>query len=279
VPPTTTSIASRGAGLLSRLLPGERVTFATGYPSAQAAVDAAPASWASRLPAPLQDVRAGDAALFDDPRMVWAFESFGGLDGMSVVELGPLEGGHSYMARQAGASQVTAVEANPRAFLKCLIVKELLSLDGVSFLCGDALEYLDQGGEQFDLCVACGILYHMVEPARLIDLISRRAKRLVMWTHIYDRDAVAQTRPLQKRLGPEITLSHNGYSYRAHRYSYGADHSLGGFCGGTQPHAHWLPREELFRTLEHFGWGDIEVAFDERTPNGPALILVATRQE
>lgn len=268
---------ARSSGLLARVLPREAEAFATGAPSAQSAVDAVPVAWASRLPPPLQDVRAGEAPLFEDPRMAWAFERLGGLEGRTVVELGPLEGGHSYMAQTAGASHVTAVEANPRAFLKCLVVKELLGLDRCSFLCGDALEYLELGEEQFDVCVACGILYHMTEPIRLLELISRRASRLVMWTHFYDREA-RDIEGMDKRLGPAETMEHGGFRYRAHRHHYRLDARLAGFWGGTQPYSLWLPREDLLAALAHFGWRDVEIAFEEKHhPHGPALALVATR--
>jgi hypothetical protein len=48
----------------------------------------------------------------------------------------------------------------------------------------------------------------------------------------------------------------------------------------VQRHSTWLPRAELLRALEHFGWTGIEVGFDEPDhPNGPALALVASRAE
>jgi hypothetical protein len=253
-------------------------SFATNAPTPQTAVDAVPDAWASRFPAPLQHVRAGDAPLFEDPRIAWGFDRLGGVEGRTVLELGPLEGGHSYMAQIAGASHVTAVEANDKAYLKCLVVKELFGLDRCSFLCGDALEFLAAGDEKFDLCIASGILYHMVEPVRLIELISSRARRLIMWTHFYDDDALANRR-LAKRLGAAQASEHAGFAHRVHRHRYGSDTRLGGFCGGTQPYSHWLPREELLRALAHFGWGDVEIAFEEKShPNGPALALVATRR-
>ncbi|MEA2638197.1 MAG: hypothetical protein QOE18_1254, partial [Chloroflexota bacterium] len=160
----------------------------------------------------------------------------------------------------------------------CRRVKELFGLDRCSFLCGDALEFLAAGDEKFDLCIASGILYHMVEPVRLIELISSRARRLIMWTHFYDDDALANRR-LAKRLGAAQASEHAGFAHRVHRHRYGSDTRLGGFCGGTQPYSHWLPREELLRALAHFGWGDVEIAFEEKShPNGPALALVATRR-
>lgn len=268
-----TAVARRLA--LGRLLGSAGLV--TTAPSAQTAVDAVSDAWASRLPPPLQGVSAGHIDLFEDPRITWAFDNIGGVDGRTVLELGPMEAAHSYMAQQAGASHVTCVEANTKAFLKCLVVKELLQLDRCAFLCGDVLEYMAASNEDFDVCIACGILYHMTEPVKMLDLISRRASRLVMWTHVYD-DAALSNRHLAKKLGPATEVEHDGFRHRVHRYDYGVQTRLSGFCGGTQPYTNWLPRDELVRALTHFGWSDIRIGFDEpHHPHGPALALSAVR--
>src|SRR5687767_8820563 len=107
-------------------------------PSNQAMLDIFKGEWSSRMPAETGLVTSpGQAGLFEDPRIAWAGQMFQGFEGKSVLELGPLEGGHSYMMQQAGASKVIAVEANNRAFLKCLIVKQILNLTNVQFLFGD----------------------------------------------------------------------------------------------------------------------------------------------
>jgi hypothetical protein len=275
VPLSTTSLLNRGSRFIGRFAPLNGVGFVRTAPSPQTAVDAVGDAWASRFPPPLQHVRAGQTRLFDDPRIAWGFDRLGGVVGRTVLELGPLEGAHSYMAQAAGASRVTAIEANTKAFLKCLVVKELLDLDRCSFLCGDVVEYLLASNEQFDVCIASGILYHMVEPVRLIDLISRRAARVIIWTHFYDDQARAN-RGLGKRLGRAQAMEYGGFHHHVHRHRYGFDTRLAGFWGGTRPYSHWLSREDLLRALAHFGWRDVEIAFEELShPNGPALTLVA----
>jgi hypothetical protein len=277
---SASSVISRGAAVARRLaisrLSARRALVQTG-PSAQHAVDAVPDSWASRLPAPLQDVRAGEAKLFEDDRIAWGLRNLGGVSDLSVLELGPLEAAHSYMAQQAGARRVTAVEANTNAFLKCLVVKELLGLDRCSFLCGDVLDYMAATDEVFDLCIACGILYHSTEPVRMLELISRCSTRLLMWTHVYDPVA-RERKHLERRLGSATEVVHDGYRHVVHRHTYGLDRKLAGFCGGTSPYSNWMPRDELIRALEHFGWRDITIGFDEpRHQNGPAIALTAVR--
>ena len=72
---------------------------------------------------------AGQVPLFNDDRISWFAEQINSnFEEFSVLELGPLEGGHSYMFEQLGAKEITAIEANSRAFLKCLIIEELLNL-------------------------------------------------------------------------------------------------------------------------------------------------------
>jgi len=250
--------------------------FETRAPSPQTAVDAIPGPWASRFPPPHEDVQAGESALFDDPKVRWGLERLGGVADRTVVELGPLEGGHSAMAHRGGAARVVSVEANRQAFLKCLVTKELLGLERCSFLCGDVMAYLETTGERFDVCIASGVLYHMAEPVRLLDLISRRASRLYLWTHYYDAAMIAGT-PLERRIGARAVAEVAGFRHALHRHRYGVGTRLPGFWGGTKPYSNWITRGDLLGALRHFGWRDVEVAFEEAHAHGPALALVATR--
>ena len=100
------------------------------------------------------------AARLRDPRVAWAITALGGVEGRQVLEVGPLEGGHTWMLEQAGAARVIAVEANARALLRCLIVKELVGLPRTTFLLGDALAYLDASPPPFDAALAAGVLSH-----------------------------------------------------------------------------------------------------------------------
>jgi hypothetical protein len=256
---------------------GRHERFATGAPSPQTALDAVPGGWASRVPLP--GVIAGQSELFADPRVEWAIAELGGVDGAKCVELGPLEGGHSYMLERAGASQVVAVEANRDAFLKCLIVKELFGLQNCSFLRGDVTEYLNVTEDRFDVCWCAGILYHMVEPLQLIDLVSQRASRLYMWTHYYDASKLPPGEPKGRAFanGKSSEAVYQGYRHQLHRHEYGVATRFRDFFGGTRAHSNWLTFEGLMGALEHFGWTDIRTQVDEDHPHGPAVNLVALR--
>jgi hypothetical protein len=263
---------------LRALSRGERDRFVTAAPSPQTAIDAVSTGWASRLPLP--GVSSGESELFTDPRVDWAIEELGGVSGARCVELGPLEGGHSYMLEKAGAGSVTAVEANRDAYLKCLIVKELFGLQRCSFLSGDVVEYLKATDEQFDVCWCAGILYHMVNPVQLIDLISQRASRLYMWTHYYDAAKLALSENKGRAFANSTTgeAVHKGYRHQLHRQDYGGTNGLRGFWGGTRPFSNWLTLEGLMGALEHFGWSEVRTEVDEDHPHGPSINLVAVRR-
>src|SRR5438270_13840949 len=77
-------------------------------PSAQTALDIFDGEWASCLPPPLGQARAGRIGLFDDRRIHWLVDQLGGVAGRRVLELGPLEAGHTYMLDRAGVKSTLA---------------------------------------------------------------------------------------------------------------------------------------------------------------------------
>ncbi|HET8630288.1 MAG TPA: hypothetical protein VFL91_22955, partial [Thermomicrobiales bacterium] len=58
-------------------------------------------------------LRAGTVPLFEDARITWAAEQFGGFAEKTVRELGPLEGAHTTMLERLGATSITAIEVAP----------------------------------------------------------------------------------------------------------------------------------------------------------------------
>ena len=98
-------------------------------PNIQNSIDIFKGEWASQIPG---NIESGDAKLFEDGRVL-AFENqLGAYAGLRILELGPLEGAHSYMMSQRGAREVISIEANSRAYLKCLLVKNLFNLSNLS---------------------------------------------------------------------------------------------------------------------------------------------------
>lgn len=251
-------------------------SYVTSAPGPQNAVDIFQGEWSSILPPPLTDIQAGSHGLFNDPRVTWFAEQVGGVEGRSVLELGPLEGGHSFMLERLGAREVIAIEANTRAYLKCLIIKELLDLRRVRFLCGDFREYLRTDGTDFDVVFACGVLYHMRNPAELIALMAQRCRQhLFLWTHYFVPSLSASHPSRFTTLEGEYA----GFRHTLYRQQYGSATFSSCFCGGTAPFCCWMSRDDILRCLDYFGFNDIRIGFDQPDhPNGPAFAVTATRR-
>ena len=247
-------------------------------PCPQNAVDIFRGEWASKFPGPLADVAAGSAPLFEDPRILWAVEQMGGVRDRTILELGPLEAGHTFMLERAGAASVLAVEANTRAYLKCLVAKELTGITRSQFVCGDFVEYLRGCGARFDACVASGVLYHMRDPLELLGLLSRVSDRIFIWTHYFDAAVIKANSTISKKFPSHAHGEYGGFRCEYHRYEYQQALDYQGFCGGPAPYSHWIKREDILACLRHFGFGNVQTSFEQPDhQNGPAFALLATR--
>jgi hypothetical protein len=249
--------------------------YTSAAPSAQQAVDTFAGEWYSRLPDEL-GVSAGPSPLFDDARMKWLIDAVGGMEGLRVLELGPLEGGHTWMMHNAGAT-IDAIEANSRAFLKCLVVKELLGLERVRFLRGDCIAFLESGPEPYDLVVASGVLYHMRDPLRLLDLLAGAGDRLMLWTHYYEGDHIPEEQRRQFTAAPIEVTAATGRRCVLHPRHYVEALDSPSFCGGPAETANWMEREDILGHLGDLGFDQIEVEFDEYHGNGPCFCVLAQR--
>lgn len=258
---------------------GTADAYVTKAPSHQNAIDLFRGEWMTHLPPGFEELEAGILPLWYDEKVTWAIDELNGVEGQHVLELGPLEAGHTFMLEQRGAKRVTAVEANPRAFLRCLIVKEIVGLTRAHFFLGDALEHLRSTSERYDVIFASGILYHMRNPIELIALISENSDRVYLWTHYFDADRIAANKRIVHRF-PGVTeeLKHLGFKAVIHRHQYEDALVHPGFCGGSSNHSGWMERADVLGCLEHFGFDSLRVAFDDPGhENGPSLAVVAER--
>jgi hypothetical protein len=252
--------------------------YVTAAPDPRHLVDVFAGEWSSRLPPPFDTLPAGPLPVFEDPRVAWAIAAMGGVEGRHVLEIGPLEGGHTWMLEQAGAARVTAVEANARALLRCLIVKELVGLPRSTFLLGDALAYLEASPPPtFDAALAVGVLYHMTRPGAFLRALTAAAPRIFVWTCYYD--------PQHPPAGSAATVKDvfpsddGGFPHTLYRVDYATAGGGRAFCGGTSAHAHWMTRDDILGCVRHAGLTEIEIAFDEpQNDYGASFGFVARRR-
>lgn len=247
-------------------------------PTPQNAVDVV-AGWNHALP-PVAQASAGTAAFYEDPRILWCIERFGDLAGRRVLELGPLEASHTFMLNQHAPQVIHAIEANKLSFVRCLVAKELLGLDRARFMLGDFQKWLEAREERYDLIVASGVLYHMRDPARLIDLISRRTDATYLWTHYFCDTAMPAGDYRRGAFSGSVeTREVSGLTVRLHERSYHEAWRDKSFCGGMHDSHYWMEKPHIIRLLEIHGFNRIEIAHELLDhPNGPCMSIFARRE-
>jgi hypothetical protein len=251
--------------------------FELRYPSPQTAVDIFAGKWASDLSKVCPVVGTGDADLFvADGRPKMAAGALGNndgrLDGVRILEIGPLEAAHSYQLEQLGAASIIAIETSVDAFLKCLIVKEILDLKRTRFMCGDALAFLTKTEDRFDMVFCSGILYHMRDPVTLIEAICNVTNKCFVWTHYYN-DECGNNEGI--RIKRHVTVS--GFDGDYYELEY-PDRENGTFLGGNNDLRAWMTRGDILACFKYFGLNEVVLLGDAPfNPAGACMSFAASR--
>jgi SAM-dependent methyltransferase len=253
--------------------------YVASAPSRQNIANIFKGRWISGFP-DASCVSGGIIPLFADSRIAWLIERCGGsLAGQHVAELGPFEGGHSYMLLAAGAASVEAIEANTLNFTKTLLVKEIFGLKGLDVRFGEIEAWLAEGDERFDLIVASGVLYHFNDPLKALWDMARRTDRIFLWTHFVDDAAMPPDDPRRASfIGTTRERTVDGVSCTYHSRSYAGAQTKAAFCGGVSQNSIWISRDAILRALTIWGFAVEEAMVDPGHANGPCACFLATRR-
>lgn len=243
------------------------------YPSVQNALDLFKGEWSSHLPIPYES---GGAPLFNDSRIRIISDALGGYYGKRILELGPLEGAHSYMMQNSGAESVLSIEANSRAYLKCLIAKEILGMDRVRFLHGDFDKYLERSTVNFDMILACGVIYHCINPVKTIVEMTKKSSQIGIWTQYYIEDIVREKYGKKFNYKPQKKV-YEDYSVDCYEHNYMEALEIEGFCGGGNASTFWMPLDGWKQLFNSLGWELQILTSSEDHPHGPEFTGVATK--
>ncbi len=105
-----------------------------------------------------------------------------GVAGRRIVDLGCLEGGYAVSFARSGL-QTLGIEIRKSNIENCRLIKKATNLPNLEFVCDD-VRNLDRYG-QFDAVFCCGILYHLDEPRKFLEQMSRVCQRvLIIDTHV-----------------------------------------------------------------------------------------------
>ncbi|QEE39040.1 MULTISPECIES: class I SAM-dependent methyltransferase [unclassified Methylobacterium] len=229
--------------------------------------------WCSNVPL----YGGGPAALFNDSRIVDFDKTIGGFAGKKVLELGPLEAGHTYCMSLLGASEILAIEANQDAFLRCLVVKEIFDLKA-KFLCGDFIKYLSLSRPTADVILASGVLYHLEDPLLAIELMTKVADQICIWTHYYDKELIDGNEILAGKFDDPDFQFFNGRKIKYSRQSYKNDLQRTDFAGGVEVHSKWVSLDGLVSAFDALGFSVDILSQQLNHPHGPGVTFVAKRR-
>lgn len=247
------------------------------YPSEQSQLDIFSGSWSCELPSTANAVSGGWAKTFVDPKIDWFIEKIGGVKGLNGLELGPLEGGHSWMLQNNGVQSLKSIESNRNSFLKCLIVKNILRMDNVKFVLGDFCKFLEKPSEFFDFIIASGVLYHLKNPIQILELILSQTKHVLIWTHYYDELLIDSNEDQKRKIIPQDDFEYSGKKYSTVSYSYNESKEWDGFCGGMNDSATWYEKNLYLNVCHHKGFKTEIYADEPNHAHGPAFCFLASK--
>ena len=179
-------------------------------------------------------------------------------DAATILELGSLEGAHSFMlADQPQVKHVVALEGREANLRKARFVQGLLAVSNVEFVQAN-LEQADITAHgKFDAVFCCGLLYHLPEPWKLVQRLPDVAPLLFIWTQYA---AEAEARDV-------------GNGWRGKIHSEGGPNEP---LSGMSSTATWLTLDSLQDLLSRSGYGKIEILHDDPMhANGPAVTIGA----
>ena len=195
-----------------------------------------------------------------DPRVKWFHQHFP--EAHNILELGSLEGGHSFaLASLPHVTRVVAVEGRKDNLRRAQFVQGVLAQPKVSFVHENLERFNLSTLGEFDVVVCLGLLYHLPEPWKLVEQMSRVARAIYLWTHYADA-----------KRAKTVRQHYQGCVYREWYFLFEA-------LSGLSATSFWPTREGLLQMLADYGFADVAVVDD--TPShqhGPAITLVARRR-
>jgi len=179
---------------------------------------------------------------------------------------------------KSGAKSIISIEANQRAFMKCLITKELLGYEA-KFLLGNFAKYVESTSEKFDFTNMSGVLYHMTAPHELIANVARISDQVACWTHYFDRSILASNPQLRVKFEFEPKeVEIGGVTCRLFKQKYLADIEVKGYAGGREEISYWMEKKDILSLFEGFGMDTRVLSEDRDHPHGPCMNFYAIRR-
>jgi hypothetical protein len=190
----------------------------------------------------------------DDARIAMFVDKTGPLEGKRILELGPLEGGHTIQLARKGAS-VIGIEGHESNYQRCLFVKDFFKLDNVEFKLGDLRTFDLTALGPIDFIFNVGVLYHLDEPWKLLTSLRSVAPAMFVSTHCAPHDKIDET------------VHADGYHLEGYWWQEGP---LEASLSGLQPRSFWPNKKSLETMMRRTGWPTLKwIDYNAGFTNGP----------
>jgi predicted nicotinamide N-methyase len=192
---------------------------------------------------------------------------------LRVLELGPRDGHQTIMLEKLGAKEVVAVEGRRENLEHCLRTKERYALHRTTFHLADIEALAEERitapfRGPFDLVFCSGLLYHLQNPARVLEWCRQQGPTLFLQTHYVEEAAAERYRRPEFR---ETTYRHNEHDYRAKAF----EEEAGNLRAGLRPTSIWLYERDLLTALEHAGFESVRVLGKDVHASLPHITVLA----
>lgn len=205
-----------------------------------------------------EEVFGGPYEAYKDERIEQFAECLRDIKVKSILELGPLEGGHTI--RLANISKkVTALEGRVKNIEKCEFIKTLFRKKNITFVHGD-INSIDTifTDVKFDAILCCGVLYHIRKPWELINKLSKISDRIFIWTHY---------------------MQHQNHTEEGYSGVLKGDGIMENPTDALEKQVFWLDRDSILNSLKNNSFTKIKMIRDHTDhPAGSALTLFAEKE-
>lgn len=195
-----------------------------------------------------------------DVRIAQFFEVFP--DAESIIELGSLEGGHSFaLAQNYSVKRVTAIEGRAINIQRAEFVQKILGDKKVEFVEDDIEKLNFEKFGKFDAVFCSGLLYHLLRPWELIPKLARVSPNIFIWTQVSEEAKAKKMRE----------------GWRGKFYREGG---LFDPLSGLSKKSFWLSLGSLIGLLTANGYKEVKIIEHNLAhPKGNAVTLAATQDK
>jgi hypothetical protein len=118
----------------------------------------------------------------------------------------------------------------------------------------------------------------MTDPVNVLENMARVSNSIGVWTHYFDAQIIKANPVLERKFdfNPKL-VSWHGRAIPHYQQHYLESLAVGGFCGGSKPFSYWLEKHDLLGVLQQLGYSVTVGADTPDHPNGPTILLYATR--